>query len=446
MQEFIYFLGRFHVLALHVPFGVLFAAILFDCVSRYFNTDDSKVSFYRATTLLWGFGFISALAAIILGYFHSMEPGFGGQSVSLHMWSAIALACVVFVIFLRRLFSKPLSILKSEIAGFNFAVLVMLVLTGHYGGNITHGETYLTDYAPAPLKSVLGIKDIDQVTAELSIDQLETFNHVVQPMLQSKCASCHNNDKRKGQLSLASYEQIVKGGKNGSGVTANDLSKSEIYQRIILPPEHKLYMPKSGKKPFTEDEIKVFAWWVKQGAPQTEKVIDMNPTDDVLNLIKQITGVDSEQAPQLPTMSFDENKIAENGFYYRQVAQGNPLLKLSFSTFKHAFGPEQIALLSSIAPYVYSLELRKAEINDDILQQLPVMENLQVLNLAENPIQGTGLYHLQKFKSLKVLNLFATQITKDSSEVLANMKALKKVYIWQTPMYEAVGEYAVYAN
>ncbi len=35
MEQFIWFLGRFHVLALHLPIGILVLAIAFECLVRW---------------------------------------------------------------------------------------------------------------------------------------------------------------------------------------------------------------------------------------------------------------------------------------------------------------------------------------------------------------------------------------------------------------------------
>ena len=37
----------------------------------------------------------------------------------------------------------------------NALILVFLIVVGHLGGNLTHGESYLFEYAPEPIKTVL---------------------------------------------------------------------------------------------------------------------------------------------------------------------------------------------------------------------------------------------------------------------------------------------------
>jgi hypothetical protein len=41
------------------------------------------------------------------------------------------------------------------------------------------------------------------------------FNDLVKPILQTKCMSCHNNKKAKGDLIMETEELLLKGGKTG---------------------------------------------------------------------------------------------------------------------------------------------------------------------------------------------------------------------------------------
>ena len=77
MDELIYFLGRFHVLILHVPVGVLMLAIGMEALSRWPRFFvDGRSPLEPAMPLIWGFGALAAVATVALGYMHASEPGF----------------------------------------------------------------------------------------------------------------------------------------------------------------------------------------------------------------------------------------------------------------------------------------------------------------------------------------------------------------------------------
>src|SRR5690554_6975314 len=93
-------------------------------------------------------------------------------------------------------------------------ILALLTFTGHYGGNLTHGSTYLFQYAPNPLRVMAGLEPKAAPRPPVTVlDSADVFLDVVHPLIQSKCNSCHNADKKKGQLLLTTYDDMLKGGK-----------------------------------------------------------------------------------------------------------------------------------------------------------------------------------------------------------------------------------------
>jgi len=59
----------------------------------------------------------------------------------------------------------------------------------------------------------------------VSLDEAVIFTDMVQPVLKSKCGSCHNSKKAKGELVMETAELLLKGGKSGKlwDSTAEDL-------------------------------------------------------------------------------------------------------------------------------------------------------------------------------------------------------------------------------
>jgi uncharacterized membrane protein len=133
-------------------------------------------------------------------------------------------------------------------------------LTGHFGGSLTHGEDYLTAYAPFGGKA-----RGNQRQGFGKVEDAEVFTDVIQPVLRSKCQSCHRPGKSKGELNLASFESMSKGGENGPVFIPADAEKSELIRRVTLPADHDDFMPAEGKKPLTAEEIQVLIWWIEKG-------------------------------------------------------------------------------------------------------------------------------------------------------------------------------------
>ena len=81
------------------------------------------------------------------------------------------------------------------------ALLIMLVLTGHNGGSMTHGDDYLTAELPDWLN---GNENTDTTTFVrkpiANVNEAYVFTDLVQNVLADKCYSCHSSKKVKGGL------------------------------------------------------------------------------------------------------------------------------------------------------------------------------------------------------------------------------------------------------
>ena len=87
-MDFIYFLGRFHVLLLHLPIGILTLAIVFELLVRFrpFKFIEPAISW------TWLAGGVSGIGTVILGFMHATESGFqDSPAVEAHRWAGITL-------------------------------------------------------------------------------------------------------------------------------------------------------------------------------------------------------------------------------------------------------------------------------------------------------------------------------------------------------------------
>ncbi len=98
-MQFIWFLGRFHVLILHLPLGILTLAVALEILVRFrpFKSLESAVA------PAWIAGALSALATVALGFMHATEDSFEDMdAVEAHGWAGVTLAAVTCVIAILR--------------------------------------------------------------------------------------------------------------------------------------------------------------------------------------------------------------------------------------------------------------------------------------------------------------------------------------------------------
>ncbi len=89
------------------------------------------------------------------------------------------------------------------------------------------------------------------------------FQKDVAPILRRHCLSCHNKEEQKGELSMATPEDLLDGGY----VVPGDVDSSAVFELLVAAPgEPRPAMPKTGK-PLTQKEIDTLRRWVAAGAP-----------------------------------------------------------------------------------------------------------------------------------------------------------------------------------
>lgn len=275
-MDFIYFLGRFHVLALHLPIGIIYVVVLLEFLAR----KPKFAAWAPAATFLWGAAAITAVITVAFGLMHAQEGGFVGASFERHRLLGILIAAGSIAIWIFRAKALPVYQKIQPLTG--VAALLLVAVTGHYGGNMTHGDTYLVEYAPAALKRLAGLEIREKATSAAEAD---VFVDVVHPMLEERCGSCHGEDTRKGRLSFATYELTMAGGEMFPAVVPGDLGQSELIVRVNLPSDHPDYMPKEGKTPLTGEQIRIITWWIEAGAPGAGSIASLNPPAEILELV-----------------------------------------------------------------------------------------------------------------------------------------------------------------
>lgn len=131
LSRWIKMIGKFHILILHLPIGLIFGALLGELWSMVSRSEVAGVRFCAAL------GSITAVLTSLLGWFHAMQVG--GELLEAHRWFGTA----AMVTSLSLLYTSTRSG-KWFFRASLFATSALIGLAGHYGGMLVHGKDFLS--------------------------------------------------------------------------------------------------------------------------------------------------------------------------------------------------------------------------------------------------------------------------------------------------------------
>ncbi|MEZ0388186.1 MAG: SUMF1/EgtB/PvdO family nonheme iron enzyme [Verrucomicrobium sp.] len=158
------------------------------------------------------------------------------------------------------------------------------------------------------------------------------FEKHIQPILEENCLSCHNAEKSKGDLSLASKKDAFTTGENSPSIVAFNPEKSPLYKLTTLAAdEDELMPPKKSGGPLKKDQIELLKGWIEQGAIWPEGVAlkakekKASPTDsnpDNMDLVKKIHDfiVQTSKEKAEGEMQPYDGKIPKSGIPYKMLS------------------------------------------------------------------------------------------------------------------------------
>jgi hypothetical protein len=100
------------------------------------------------------------------------------------------------------------------------------------------------------------------------------YNRDVHPILATRCFICHSGDKRSGGLSLATYEDVLQGGRSGAAITPKDAKGSLLMLRVTG--ENAPRMPMGGT-PLAPEEVATLRAWIDEGARRNPTAAPAKP-------------------------------------------------------------------------------------------------------------------------------------------------------------------------
>ena len=89
-----------------------------------------------------------------------------------------------------------------------------------------------------------------------------TYQDNILPIIQANCAKCHNEDKKKADLDLTSYQGALKGSGSGAVLISGNPDASKLWKSITQTEEP--FMPQN-QPPLPNRELETFKKWIQGG-------------------------------------------------------------------------------------------------------------------------------------------------------------------------------------
>ena len=405
------FIGRFHPLVVHLPIGILLLAVGFEWLSQRERFKNLQPA---VPVILW-IGTLTAFISCLTGYLLSQSGEYEGELVSWHQWMAISLFVLSLIYALHK--SKNGKNLYSKIL--SAVVLIMLGITGHLGGSLTHGEGYLT----SGLFESPGV-DVSKINSDTKF-----YADLVQPLLVGKCYSCHSVSKQKGKLRLDAPEYILKGGKNGAAIVAHSSGESELFNRLLLPINDDDHMPPREKSQLNAVEIEILKRWIDDGA-DFEKTVGALASK-LKMLSPEATAPDDIPDEEVTAGSANIiEKLKTLDVVILPVSQGSNYLSANLINATNI--DSALLILSQLSQQLVWLKASGTSLQDNGLQYIARLTTLTRLSLEDTRLTGGSLNALSSLKNLHYLNLSHTKITTEAILSLSSLKNLRALYIYNT--------------
>ncbi len=113
---------------------------------------------------------------------------------------------------------------------------------------------------PATAENAAPTDEPASTTPESPSSANVSFAADIAPIFEAKCIRCHGVETTREGLDMRTYDNLLKGSRNGSVVTPGSADES-LFVQLIVEGE----MPSRGTK-VTPEELQLIIDWVNQGA------------------------------------------------------------------------------------------------------------------------------------------------------------------------------------
>jgi len=317
---------------------------------------------------------------------------------------------------------------------FLFIPLVgLLSLTGHLGGSITHGEGYLLSFNS---DEETGAHPSFKIQSVNDADSAIYYSDIIEPILRSRCYSCHSASKQKGQLRLDRPEFISKGGKHGEIIDATIADSSEILVRLMLPLEDEHHMPPNEKAQLSSAEIALIQAWLEEGASFDHHVGAFKQVSKIKGYLSSVL-MQAERKPMIPleeappAKESDVAALRTKGVLVIPVGAETNYLSVNFVNARETTDKD-LALLLPLRNQLLWLNVGRTKITDEGLKTIGQLSNLTQLNIEHTAISDAGVGHLKALSQLTTLTLVGNHVSDNALSDLSKLPKLQRVYLYQT--------------
>lgn len=437
-SDILNFIGRFHPAVLHLPIGFFVILAIFEFLSfiPYLSKVKESIPIVLVLTIL------VTLLAVFTGLLLAYASGSSEPLVVFHMRASLILGILSLGLGLLKLYGDKL-VTQLTYKVTLVAALAVLFITSHNGGSITHGEDYLTKYMPNSLRPMFGL-EVEEEVILASVEDLVAYKDVVLEIFEQNCNTCHNPNKKKGELNMKTYEALLKGGEMGYAIAAGDLDDSELFFRITLPHDDEDFMPTDGKPPLSYVEVEVVGWWIQEGADPSKTIAEYSEIPPSVYGYFQ-TVFDSMVSEEELERREEERELLYQNMVQLQSDLGILIIpiesdssKFSIETFavQKTFTDQSLENLSTYSANVVEADFSNTQLTDQALETLSTFVNLRSLNLSNTKIEGEQISKLSALTELESLNLYGTRLSVAQVSELSKLTQLKNLYLFQTDLYE----------
>ena len=414
--------GRLHPFLVHFPIGILFLAFIFEFLGSFKGGKKLR----KAVPSILLVGFLASLFAIASGLVLQEEGGYPEETLFRHKVFGLVTTGFSLLLWLVIRFGAGLD--KSAMKAVRMVLFIILtasiVVTGHFGGTMTHGEDFIFQQNSSKEK-------ITQIDSKEFIHPELVYRDIVQPILQAKCVSCHGSSKQKGRLRLDSEEMIRKGGKNGM-VIGVPTAAGELGRRINLSIEDKAHMPPREKEQLSNTEIELISTWAMLNNPFSDSVKSLRTPALKLWLEENQSEKQKDiwpTAPMEPVTPASLQTLRSSGIILSPIASGSPYLEAIFGN-EVDFSGSWYSDWSEALPNIVSIRLSFTSPSEDALAKIISGSQVRRLYLDHTGVSDQAMKLVSALQNLVYLNLTGTNITPEGLETLKNIASLKYLFVY----------------
>ena len=324
-------------------------------------------------------------------------------------------------------------------------LFTLIVLTGHLGGQLTHGPRFLSTFAPKPLQAFLGppVEEAAQTTPEPKPEPEPAgtvYERVIQPIMDNHCSACHGPERQTAKLAVHTPDTLMAGGWSGPVIVPGNAQDSELLKRVLLPLEDPGHMPPEGKTQLSQKQIDALQWWIENGAPFDATLSTDELPPELKELLPPADG--PEEVPgdiPLPTTLDEEllRRLIDEQISIQWIQQNEQRLWVSFPAIADQVTDNTIQELFPLASFIAWLDLSDTRITSKAIAWIAKMPALTELNLRQTAIEPQALKSLRQHPSLERLNLSLIPLDDKIVDTLLQIPNLKRVYLGGTQLSPA---------